>query len=144
MIITSFCENFLKTYVDDIWNTTENPLKIDKRIIPWLLSGKKNINFKTATDLTTRFNEYLGDSKNIEAYFHVKKLISEEKDRGIEVEFPEKSSGSESERDSEKNFWTEIIHYVLTGKFQGFGRIGVLVFLLIFSIVLLVYIWWFL
>lgn len=59
-------------------------------------------------------------------------LISEEKERNTVLDFPENVDKKDD------NFWIEIIHYVLTGKFQGFGRLEILYFLLIVSVLFLV------
>lgn len=93
----------------------------------------KNITFKIASKLTETFNNYLWISEGIETFFITEMLISEEKERKIVLDFPENA-----DKKDDNSFWTEIIHYVLTGKFQGFGRLEILYVLLIVSALFLV------
>lgn len=72
-------------------------------------------------------------SEGIETFFITEILISEEKERKIVLDFPENA-----DKKDDNSFWIEIIHYVLTGKFQGFGRLEILYFLLIVSALFLV------
>lgn len=134
MIITSFCRDFLEKYRENFCKNShkksKNPLKIDKRIIDWLLSWNKNITLKTAEKLTKNFNNYLWISENIEKFFIVENLISKEKERKIIIEF--------NKNKEENDFWLEIIHYILNGKFQGFGNLWILVLIIVFSVLIFV------
>lgn len=132
-MITSFCRQFLEKYISEEIKNGKNPLKIDKRIIIGLYNWSKNITFKTASKLTEAFNNYLWISEGIETFFITEMLISEEKERNIVLDFPENA-----DKKDDNSFWIEIIHYVLTGKFQGFGRLEILYFLLIVSALFLV------
>lgn len=139
MIITSFCKNFLEKYSEEYLKKSKNPLKIDKRIIFWLLDWSKNISFKTAENLTKKFNIFLESEENLEKFFIKEKLLSEEKERKIIIDFP-----NNKEKKEENSFWLEIIHYILTGKFEGFGKVTFLIFLFIFSLIILIFLHYFL
>lgn len=143
MIITSFCEQFLEKYISEEIKNWKNPLKIDKRIIIGLHNWSKNITFKTASKLTEKFNNYLWTLENIDTFFIMEDLISSEKERKIIIDFSENiwekwENFTENSQNTDNSFWIEIIHYVLTGKFQGFGILEIVYFLLIISIFLLV------
>lgn len=139
MIITSFCKNFLEKYSEEYLKKSKNPLKIDKRIIFWLLDWSKNISFKTAENLTKKFNIFLESEEDLEKFFIKEKLLSEEKERKIIIDFPDNK-----EKKEENSFWLEIIHYILTGKFEGFGKVRFLIFLFIFSLIILIFLHYFL
>lgn len=139
MIITSFCKNFLEKYSEEYLKKSKNPLKIDKRIIFWLLDWSKNISFKTAENLTKKFNKFLKTEENLEKFFIKEKLLSEEKERKIIIDFPDNK-----EKKEENSFWLEIIHYILMGKFEGFGKVWFLIFLFIFSLIILIFLHYFL
>lgn len=127
MIITSHWREILEACYE---NEAENSLKIDRRIISWILSSKKNIHFKTAKKITEILNEYFSASDNIEDIFVIENLLSSEKERGLILEFQDKEANN--------SFWTEIIHYVLTGKFNGFAPLDILYFLLFLSIFIII------
>lgn len=139
MIITSFCKNFLEKYSEEYLKKSKNPLKIDKRIIFWLLNWSKNISFKTAENLTKKFNIFLESEENLEKFFIKEKLLSEEKERKIIIDFPDNKA-----KKDENSFWLEIIHYILTGKFEGFGKVTFLIFLFISSLMILIFLHYFL